>query len=81
MRERPAGRVDRARAVALCWQLEPARRMPTPRHIYSSTASRRERSWGRARRGRPAVVARAVAIGLMATGAGVAGSVLAHLSL
>ena len=55
--------------------------MPTPRHIYSSTASRRERSWGRARPGRPAVVARAVAIGLMATGAGVAGSVLAHLSL
>ena len=55
--------------------------MPTPRHIYSSTASRRERSWGRARRGRGTLVVRAVGIGLMAAVAGMAGTLVSHLPL
>lgn len=55
--------------------------MPTPRHIYSSTASRRERSWGRARRSRTALVARAVGVGLMGAGAGLVGLLAARLPL
>jgi hypothetical protein len=55
--------------------------MPTPRHIYSSTVSRRERSWGRARRSRAALVARVVGFGLMGAGAGVAGLLAAQLPL
>lgn len=53
--------------------------MPTPRHIYSSTASRRERSWGRRRRG--ALLGRALGFGLMGAGAAMAGSLIAHLPL
>jgi hypothetical protein len=68
-------------AVVVVVQATAQRRMEPPRYIYASTLSRRDRSWGRARRHPLAAVALPLVITLSALAAVLAAAVLARLPL